>query len=160
MDSNPSQARRRLQDHAFVWDRGLAARQTIKYRAEDNKLVPAGGQKIIDAFLGEQRSRLDPPHVSYIALRKFLESAGEVSWDKVPTPSSLDRLLVLLDDRRDGTGWQDINGAQHSPRNWDEYTNYPPRGEKRVSGLFNPKELHKKLFGSVSFQPRVFDELP
>ena len=145
MNSYSSQARKRLHDHVFIWDQNFAARQTIRYRAEDNHLVPADGQRIIDAFLEEQRSRLDPPHVSYVALRKFLESAGEVSWDKDATPSNRNVLLVLLDDRRDGTGWQDINGTQHSPRNWDGYANYPSRGEKRVSGLLNPKDLYNKL---------------
>lgn len=69
-------------------------------------------------------------------------------------------LLVLLDDRRDGTVWQDINGTQHSPRNWDGYANYPSRGEKRVSGLLNPKDLYNKLLESVSLQSSDFHELP
>ena len=141
--------RRRFQDRVFVWDRKFAERQRRAYRAEDNKLVPADGEAIVDLFLRRQRSRLDPPQLSYSALRRFLESANVVNWDNIPTPSTHDINLVLLDDRRDDTGWHDINGTQHSARNWDGYSDRPPPGENIVSGLLNPGDLYRKLLKSV-----------
>ena len=135
----------------FLWDRKFAERQRRAYRAEDSKLVPTDGQTIVDAFLRKQSSRLDPPQLSYGALRNFLESAGEVPWDDASASSTQDTPLALLDDRRDDTGWIDINGTQHAARNWDGYVDYPPQGESRVSGLLNPGDLYKKLLKSVSF---------
>ena len=149
MDIYAQNPRRRLHDRVFLWDRKFAERQRRAYRAEDSKLVPTDGQTMVDAFLGIQNSRLDPPQFSYNALRKFLESADEVPWDNISAPSPQDAPLTLLDDRRDDTGWQDINGTQHSARNWDGYSDYPPRGESRISGLFNPEDLYRKLLRSV-----------
>ena len=150
MDDYPQNARRRFQGCVFLWDRKFAERQRRAYRAEDSKLVPTDGQTIVDAFLGKLSSKLDPPQLSYSALRKFLESAGEAPWGNVSISSTQDQSLALLDDRRDETGWIDVNGSHHAARNWDGYVDYPPQGESRVSGLLNPRDLYSKLLKSVS----------
>ena len=149
MDSYTQPGRRRFQDRMFIWDRKFTERQRRAYQFEDKKLAPKQGQTIISAFLEEQSSRLDPPQYNWTALRSFLEAAGNVTWSDVPSSPSQNAPLALLDDRRDDTGWQDINGAQHSARNWDEYAEYPPPGESRVSGLFSPGELYRKQLRSV-----------
>lgn len=150
MDNYPHFARRPFQDHVFVWDRRFAERQRRAYRAEDNKLTPENQQTLVSAFLEEQLSRLDPPQFSYTALRDFLEAANEAHLRTVPMPSQHDSMLALLDDRQDVTGWKDIGGAHHSARDWVGYADYAPPGESRISGLFNPGDLYRKLSRSVS----------
>ena len=149
MDRYTQPARRRYQDRMFIWDRKFTERQRRAYQFEDKNLAPDRGQTIISAFLQEQSSRLDPPQFNYTALGNFLRAAGSVSWQNIPSSLQHNVPLALLDDRRDDTGWQDINGAQHSARNWDSYAEYPPQGESRISGLFNPGELYRKQLRSV-----------
>ena len=149
MDRYTQPARRRYQDRMFIWDRKFTERQRRAYQFEDKNLASDRGQTIIGAFLQEQSSRLDPPQFNYTALGKFLGAAGSVSWQNIPSSLQHNVPLALLDDRRDDTDWQGINGAQHSARNWDSYAEYPPQRESRISGLFNPGELYRKQLRSV-----------
>ncbi len=139
----------RFQDRMFVWNRNFTERQRRAYQFEDKRLAPDHGQTIISAFLKEQSSRLDPLQYNYTALTNFLEAAGNVIWPNVPSSPHHNTPLALLDDRRDDTGWEDINGTQHSARNWDRYADYPPQGKSRNSGLFGPGELYRKQLRGV-----------
>ena len=149
MNSYTQPARRSFQDRMFVWDRKFAERRRRAYQFEDKKLALEQGQTVVTAFLQEQSSRLDPPQFNYTALRDFLGAAGNVVWSSIPSLPQHNAPLALLDDRRDDTGWQDINGEHHSARNWDRYAEYPPQGANRVSGLFNSGELYRKQLRSV-----------
>ena len=144
-------ARRLLQNRVFVWDRKFAQRQRLTYRAEDNKLAPEAHQTIIDAFFKELASWLDPPQYKYIALRNFLEQANPNDLIASAPPSRYISPVVLLDDRRDDTGWLGTDGEQHSARNWDSYVSYPPVGSCQYTALMHAGELYQRQLASVSY---------
>ena len=131
-------------------------RERRAYPAEDRKLTPAPDQSLTDAFFEELGSRLDPPQFSYIALRKFLENADEEDLRSPTSSSRYDRPLVLLDDRRDITGWLDPNGDHHSARDWDNYATYPPEGENPTISLMHAQDLYQKQLRSVNEFPSSF----
>ena len=136
----------------FVWDRKFAQRQRLIYRAEDKKLTPEPHQTIVEAFFRELGSRLDPPQYNYATLRKFLEQADPNDLiQQTPSPR-YNAPLVLLDDRRDDTGWRGLDGEQHSARNWDGYVSYPPVGSCRFTSLMDAGQLHERQRASVSYE--------
>ena len=132
----------------FEWDKKFVQRERRAYPAEDKKLTPDVNQSIVDAFLNQLSSRLDPPQFSYTALRRFLETADDR--DLTSSPSTRYEVpLVLLDDRKDVTGWADASGDQHSARNWDVYARYPPKGENVSITLMHAQDLYQKQLQSV-----------
>ena len=154
----PVAASRTLRTRVFVWDRKFAQRQRLTYRAEDNKLTPEPHQTVIDAFLQELSSRLDPPQYRYIALRQFLEQANPNDLTAQAPQSRYNAASVLLDDRRDDTGWHGMDGEQHSARNWDDYISYPPAGSSQYAGLMHARELYQRQMASVSMSPHNYRE--
>lgn len=143
--------KRRLQDQVFVWDSRFAIRQTDAHNHESDRLAPADGASIITEFLNFFGSRLDPPQYNYNALRGFLEQGKAVtSFDPAATQATQAEYTVLLDDRRDPTGWQDINRDRHFARDWNSYAaGYPPEGENVTFTLLNARDLYEKQSKSV-----------
>ena len=150
MADTPIVASRILRNRVFVWDRKFAQRQRLTYRAEDNKITPEAHQTIIEAFFKQRGSRLDPPQYRYVALRRFLEQANFDDLVAQPMPSRHSTPLVLLDDRRDDTGWLGMDGEQHSARNWDGYVSYPPAGSCQFTALMHAGQLYQRNSASVS----------
>ncbi|KAL8723308.1 MAG: hypothetical protein Q9225_000360 [Loekoesia sp. 1 TL-2023] len=147
----PSRSRsRRFQDHVFVWDKKFAVRQLKTHNHENNRLTPDGGETIVEAFLNQFSSRLDPPQYNYMALRRFLEKASEDDLRTNTTSTQYDQKNVLLDDRRDDTGWRDVNKIRHFARDWNSYAEgYPPEGENILQTPMNAKELYSKRLKSM-----------
>lgn len=146
-------ASRMLRNRIFVWDRKFAQRQRLTYRAEDNRLKPEPHQTIIEVFFTELGSRLDPPPYKYTALRDFLEQANLNDLTSQSPSSRYGTPSVLLDDRRDDTGWIGMDGEQHSARDWDGYVSYPPTGSCQFTSLMNPGQLYQRQMASVSDEP-------
>lgn len=151
----PIVASRTLRNRVFVWDQKFARRQRLTYRAEDNKITPEAHQTIIEAFFKQLGSRLDPPEYKYVALRKFLEQANPDDLVAQPLPLRHSTPLVLLDDRRDDTGWLGMDGEQHSARNWDGYASYPPAGSCQFTALMHAGQLYQRHLASVSHRVSI-----
>ena len=134
----------------FEWGKRFVQRDRRAYPAEDTKLTPAPDQSLTDAFFEELGSRLDPPQFNYTNLRRFLANADEEDLRSPTSSSRYDLPLVLLDDRRDVTGWLDPNGDHHSARDWDNYATYPPEGEKPTISLMHAQDLYQKQLRSVN----------
>lgn len=155
MENKSASTRRRFQDQVFVWDKKFATRQQTAHSAEDRILKPEDDETAITAFMNKFGSRLDPPQYSHVALRAFLEKAVDGSRDPEndlktdPTPAPHDQLLILLDDRRDDTGWQDASGERHWARDWTGYAEYPPQGEGQEFLMLDAGELYRKQLRSV-----------
>ena len=141
--------KRVFRNRVFVWDRKFAQRQRLTYRAEDNKIAPEAHQTI-EAFFKELGSRLDPPQYKYVALWRFLEQADPDDLLAPNTPSRYSTPLVLLDDRRDDTGWLGMDGEQHPARNWEGYVSYPPAGSCQYTAMMHAIELYQRHLASVS----------
>ena len=141
---------RRFQDFVFVWDKKFAVRQLKAHNHENNLLTADGGETIVEAFLNQFRSRLDPPQYNYIALRRFLEKASEDD-PNVNSPSTqYVQKNILLDDRRDETGWEDINKIRYFARDWDSHAGgYPPEGTNISQKIMDARELYTKRLKSV-----------
>ena len=110
---------------------------------------------MIDAFLTEQNSRLDPPHYAFAKPRGFLEEAKEEDLLANPTLPQHFQTLVLIHDRQsttDTTGWLDITGIHRLPRDWTGYSDYPPEGDKRDWKVLSAGDLYRKLSRSVDVQ--------
>lgn len=135
---------------AFRWDKKFTQRERRAYPAEDRKLTPDGNQTTVDAFFRELTSRLDPPQYSYTLLRNYLEQANENDLRQPNATTRHAQNLVLLDDRRDPTGWLGTDGETYSARDWDGYSRYPPGGENASILLLNTHDLYKKQSRSVS----------
>lgn len=133
----------------FEWDKRFIQRDRRAYPAEDRKLTPEVNQTLVDAFFEELGSRLDPPQYNYTRLRSFLEKTNEDDLTSTTISARYDLPLVLLDDRRDVTGWLDPDGDQHSARNWDGYAVYPPEGEDAVTTILHARDLYQKQLRSV-----------
>ena len=100
---------------------------------------------IIDAFLKERRFDLEPPENICIALRHFLEQASESDLRQDPVDDENARLLALVDERCDRTGWKDHTSKLIHSRDWTRYAEYPPPGECQQRALLNACGLYKKL---------------
>ena len=151
MENLLGSSKRRFQDHVFVWDRKFATRQEDAHRHENNRLIPEDDESIVDAFLSQFGSRLDPPQYSYTALRNFLNGAAEEDLKTDPASTISSQSNILLDDRCDSTGWYDISNVRHSARDWNSYAGgYPPEGEGVVFNFMSAGELYRKRLQSVS----------
>ena len=134
----------------FIWDKKFESRRRYAYRTEESSFEQRSGQTTIDAFLSAKTSWLDPTDHNYISLRAFLGRADDVDLIRDPPFDQDNRLLALIDERRDTTGWIDINGEHHSARDWDGYASYPPEGKLRSADILNACNLYRKLQSSVS----------
>ena len=143
---------RTSRNRVFVWSRKFAQRQRLTYPAEDKNLTPEPHQTIVEAFFRELGSRLDPPQYKYATLRKFLEQADSKDLVQRAPSSRYSAPLVLLDDRRDDTGWHGQDGEQHSARNWHGYVSYPPVGSCRFTSLMDAGQLYQRQLVSVSHE--------
>lgn len=140
---------KREKRRVFAWDPKFRRRTRRAYPAEDNKLTPEAHQTIVDAFFAELTSRLDPPQYSYTPLRRFLGQADEKDLQNPSATIPGSQELVLLDDRRDNTGWLGIDGEAYSARDWESYSRYPPAGENPVTLLLDIQGLYKWQSSSV-----------
>ena len=151
MESYPASTRRRFQDQVFVWDRKFESRQ--RHDHESHRLTPENQDSIITTFMKQPGSQLDPPQYNYTALCDFLEMANEDDLKAVPAPAQDDEFDILLDDRRDDTGWE-VGGTRHWARDWNSYAGgYPPEGQSVVSSKMTAKDLYRKQQRSVSSPP-------
>ena len=83
----------------------------------------------------------------------FLELANEDDLKAVPAPARDDEFNILLDDRRDDTGWE-VGGTRHWARDWNSYAGgYPPEGQSVESSKMTAKDLYRKQQRSVSSRP-------
>lgn len=136
--------------YAFRWDKKFRQRERRAYPAEDRKLTPEANETVVDAFFKELTSRLDPPQYNFTLLKSFI---GRASVNDLQQPNAATRYpqsLVLLDDRRDNTGWLGTDGETYSARDWNGYSSYPPQGEDASVLLLNTHDLYKKQSRSVS----------
>ena len=138
-----------LRENWFIWDKRYTERHPASYITEDAKLDPKNHQSIIEAFFNDSSLRLDPPDSSYAALRNFLSKVDEAVLRTVPFNQRHHTPLILLDQRRDTTGWRDIHSTEHRTRNWDDYSNYPPEGESIAFKAVNAGDLYRQLLRSV-----------
>lgn len=148
METYPVSTRRRFQDQVFVWDSKFGSRQNHDH--ESHRLTPEDQDSIVTTFIKQFDSRLDPPQYNYTALRDFLEKANEDDLKAMQGSTQDDEIRILLDDRRDDTGWE-VSGTRHWARDWNSYAGgYPPEGQNVVSSLMNAKGLYRKQQRSVS----------
>ena len=141
---------RRFQDHIFVWDKKFAIRQDHAHRHENNRLTLDYGDTIVEACLDEFCSRLDPPHYRYAAVSGFLAKTNEEELKKTSFSKHTSLQNILLDDRRDDTGWEDTANVRHFARDWNSYAGgYPPEGKDIQYVLMNAGELYTKRLKSV-----------
>ena len=148
MEPYSGPAKRRVREQVFAWDGRFAVRQNDAHNHERYKLAPLDGESIITTFLNFFGSRLDPPQYNHAKLQKFLEQSDR---DFLLDPNAIGaEHTILLDDRRDDTGWQDINQERHFARDWTSYAaGYPPEGESVLFSMLNAKKLHEKQSKSV-----------
>ena len=153
MASYPMSSRRRFQDQVFVWDRKFETRQ--RHDHEGLKLTPESQESIVTKFIKQFGSRLDPPQYNYAALRDFLDQASEDDLQDGSINPQHDVLSILLDDRRDDTGWE-VAGTRHWARDWNSYAGgYPPEGQGVVKSMMNARDLYKKQLRSVRLRDRL-----
>ena len=153
MESYLASSRRRFQDQVFGWDKKFESRQ--KHDHESHRLTPEDEDSIITTFMKQPSSRLDPPQYNYTALCEFLEKADETILKATRPQPKEDELNILLDDRRDDTGWEN-GGKRHWARDWNSYAGgYPPEGQGVVSSMMNAKDLYRKQQRSVSLNLRL-----
>ena len=81
---------------------------------------------MINAFMNNQISWLHPSQYNCPALQAFLETACEGRPDQLRSPRQVKDVAVLVDDRRDPTGWLDVKDVFRAARDWDGYNQYPP----------------------------------
>lgn len=141
---------KRFVDHHFVWDRKFATRQQLSYRLEESLITPQQQQSLVDAFLSKHKSRLDPPQYNCTALKSFLETAKEAELTHNPPHPDNAAKIVLIDDRRDPTGWLSA-GEHHGARDWNGYDRYPPEGSSQYSAVLNAVDLYERLLVKVSY---------
>ncbi len=147
MGSYPASTRRRFQDQVFVWDRKFETRQ--RHDHEGYKLTPENQESIVTTFIKQFGSRLDPPQYNYTELCDFLNKANENDLQSDPTNPQHDEFNILLDDRRDDTGWE-VSGTRHWARDWNSYAGgYPPEGQSVVKSKMNARDLYRKQLRSV-----------
>ena len=160
MDNVTNSSRRGYRGHVFVWDKKFATRREAAYHAESNKVAAEDQQSIVDAFLDQFGTRLDPPQFSYATLRDFLEEADEDELKSDPTLAQHRQVNILLDGRRDNTGWKDVNDNWHRARDWNIYAEEgrPPEGENVTCTRMDAGDLYRKQLQSVS-QHRHLDWL-
>lgn len=150
MDSYSGPGRRGHKNDGFVWDKRFAERQEEAYNIERLALIPANDGSMISTCINQVPSRLDPPQYNYSALRDFLDQASENDLRTAPTPIQYARNIILLDDRRDNSGWHDVGGNRHLARDWNSYAHgYPPPGENIQCMMLNPGDLYRKLLTKV-----------
>lgn len=142
----------RSRNHVFAWDRKFETRQKHAYRTEEDNLDQEPDQSALTVFLQEKVSRLDPPSHNYSNLKAFLSQACDEDLVKDPPLPRDTKIVALVDERCDNTGWLDVTGKHHAGRDWGGYVNYPPTGEVRPPEMFNACKLYKKLQTSVSIQ--------
>jgi hypothetical protein len=148
METYPVTTSRRFQDQVFVWDSKFASRQNHDH--ESHRLTPEDQASTVITFIKQFSSRLDPPQYNYTALRDFLEKANEDDLKAIQGSTQDDEIRILLDDRRDDTGWE-VSGTRHWARDWNSYAGgYPPEGQNVVSSMMNAKGLYRKQQQSVS----------
>ena len=152
MLETPLTTSRTSRNQTFGWNRKFSQRQKLTYRAEDRKLAPEPHQTVVEAFFRELGSRLDPPQYNYATLRNFLEQADPNDLIQQAPSSRYSVPLVLLDDRRDDTGWHGQDGEHYSARNWYGYVSYPPVGSCRFTSLMDAGQLYQRQLASVSHQ--------
>lgn len=148
----PDVGRKRHQDNVSWWEKRFAVRREEVYHAESNKVKAEDQLSIVDAFLDKFRTRLDPPQLSYAAVRKFLELADENQLKVDPTPAQYRQINILLDDRRGNTGCKDVNDNWHRARDWNSYAEEgrPPEGANVTCSRMDAGELYRKQLQSVS----------
>ena len=137
MASYPISSRRRFQDQVFVWDRKFETRR--RHDHEGLKLLKSEGQDSIITFSKQYH---------YAALRDFLDRAKEDDLQGGSTNSQHDELNILLDDRRDDTGWE-VAGTRQWARDWSSYAGgYPPEGQGVVTIMINARDLYRRQLRS------------
>ena len=154
MASYPVSSRRRFQDQVFVWDRKFETRR--RHDHEGLKLIKSESQEsIVTTFIKQFGSRLDPPQYHYAALRDFLDQAKEDDLQGGSRNSQHDELNILLDDRRDDTGWE-VAGTRHWARDWNSYAGgYPPEGQGVLTSMMNARDLYRKQLRSVCLRDHL-----
>jgi hypothetical protein len=83
--------------------------------------------------------------VSNRRLREFLNKAPPLTHGDSTNLET--RPCVLVDDRRDTTGWEE------TARNWAVYARKPPKGEDRELQVFTAREFWRHLRTNVSQNP-------
>ncbi len=144
MDSSSRPLWDGLNESPFVWDKKFSIRREKAYLAEDKRLAPQSDQTIMDAFIQERLGILYLLPYDYAALRSYVAQAQLSNLTASTTPAQHTNRLVLLDDRRDASG------GERSTRNWDSYTEYPPEGDRRWTGLLDAGAFYRKLMEKVS----------
>ena len=144
----------------FVWNPKFKTRQEDSYQLEDYQIghqlhqqiaedIQNGRQPqrgtVIDAFLRKGRFDLDPPQGAFRSLRAFLKRARESDLHQDPISTEDARLLALVDERCDRTGWISKNKKRYYTRDWLQYSEYPPEGDCRQWNLLHAKGLYERL---------------
>ena len=118
-------------------------------------MPPENPQSIITTFIKRLGLYLDPPQYRFSALREFLNQANEDDLQGVSTNPQQDEPSILLDDRRDDTGWE-VAGTRHWARDWTSYAGgYPPEGQGVVKSMMNARDLYRKQLRSVCLRDRL-----
>ncbi|MCJ1247183.1 hypothetical protein MMC30_004397 [Trapelia coarctata] len=140
----------RSRNQVFVWDRKFETRQKHAYRTEEGSLIQELDQTALTAFLHEKISRLDPPSHNHTNLQAFLSQVCDADLLRDPPLRQDTKIVALVDERCDNTGWLDVTGKRHAGRDWGGYVNYPPTGEVRPPEMLNAHDLYKKLQTSTA----------
>ena len=165
--------------HDFIWDERFTVRRLLAYAPEDTHLDDLPPQdppeNLVTAFLEFWASHLDPPDFNFGTLESFLGLAKLTDLTGAATDADYTR-LVLIDDRRDPAGVedveQDLQGFTDSDlaqdgvlkigqnrvrrfngqrRDWgsDKYAKYPPEGELIHREVLDERELYQMLHVKV-----------
>ena len=138
--------RRRARNRVFTWNPKFGMRQQKSYAMDRTQIGRHRGQaSIIETFFKESRFDLEPPQQSCLALRQFLEQADEDDLLREPVTVDEARILALVDERCDRTGWKDSSGQNFYSRDWLQYAQNPPAGDCLQQDIFHARGLYLKL---------------
>ena len=144
MDDFPRPYTRNRMD---IWDSKFRTRRQEKYHMYGAQI---GRQRspqtsIVDSFLRERRFDLEPLENVCVDLRQFLQHANEDELLQSPVAGESAKLLALVDERCDRTGWKDYSSKLVHTRDWSQYAQRPPTGECQQREVVNAHGLHQKL---------------
>ena len=146
MDTNQQ---RYIQNRVYVWDTKFETRQQESYHMDQTQIgrQQSSPESIVESFLRQRRFDLEPPENVCVALRQFLEQANEDDLQRDPSVGEVEnaRLLALIDERCDRTGWKDYRSKLVYTRDWPQYARYPPTGECQQREMLNARGLYQRL---------------
>ena len=136
-----------VRNRVYIWDSNFGIRQQQSYQLDQTQIgrQQSSQTSLVDTFFKERRFDLEPPENVCAALRHFLQQADESDLQQDSVAGDNARLLALVDERCDRTGWKDHSSRLRHTRDWAQYAQHPPPGECQQRALLNAHGLYNKF---------------